>query len=118
MENAVVNDPYRPWWERYQPVSYNLRTRSGSEQEFGSMIKRCNDVGVRIYVDTIINHMTGGFSGTGTDGNSFDGNTRQFPGVPYGPNDFNTYPNECPNPSGSIGNYQNPIEVIYRLSGN
>ncbi|CAG7826159.1 unnamed protein product, partial [Allacma fusca] len=38
-ENLIVdqNPERRPWWERYQPVSYKLETRSGSEQEFQSM---------------------------------------------------------------------------------
>ncbi len=26
-ENAVVEDPPRPWWERYQPASYRLDNR-------------------------------------------------------------------------------------------
>lgn len=37
----------RPWWERYQPVSYKLVTRSGDENAFKSMVDRCNAVGVR-----------------------------------------------------------------------
>ncbi|OXA50887.1 alpha-amylase 1 [Folsomia candida] len=111
-ENAVINDPFRPWWERYQPVSYKLDTRSGSEAEFASMVRRCNTVGVRIYVDAVINHMTGsGSVGTGTGGSPYNGGTKEYPGVPFGPLDFNSYPNECPNPSGSIDNYNNPIEV-------
>ena len=60
-ENAVINN--RPWWERYQPVSYKLITRSGDENQFRDMVDRCNKAGVRIYVDIILNHMTGGGSG-------------------------------------------------------
>jgi len=98
------------WWERYQPVSYNLKTLSGSELEFATMVRRCNDAGVRIYGGGVSNHMTGGFDGTG--GTPLYGWTRyEFPGVPYGPNDFNRYPGECPNPSGSIGDYNNPVDV-------
>ena len=52
-------DPMRPWWERYQPASYHLETRSGTEAEFETMVARCNAVNVRIYVDLVINHMTG-----------------------------------------------------------
>lgn len=37
----------RPWWERYQPVSYNIVSRSGNEAQFRSMVDRCNAVGVR-----------------------------------------------------------------------
>lgn len=47
-ENQVITQPtYRPWWERYQPVSYILKTRSGNEAQLADMIKRCNKVGVR-----------------------------------------------------------------------
>jgi 1,4-alpha-glucan branching enzyme len=47
------------WWTRYQPVSYLLESRSGNRDEFAKMISRCRAVGVNIYVDTVINHMTG-----------------------------------------------------------
>ena len=46
-ENAVVTNPNRPWWERYQPVSYKLITRSGNEQEFKDMVETCNRNNVR-----------------------------------------------------------------------
>ena len=35
-----------PWWQRYQPVSYKMDSRSGTEEEFIDMVRRCNDVGV------------------------------------------------------------------------
>ncbi|CDQ68585.1 unnamed protein product [Oncorhynchus mykiss] len=44
-ENVVVTKPWRPWWERYQPVSYNLCSRSGTQQELRDMVCRCNNVG-------------------------------------------------------------------------
>lgn len=72
-ENIVVTNPSRPWWERYQPVSYKLCTRSGNENEFRDMVTRCNNVGVRIYVDAVINHMcgSGAAAGTGTTCGSY-----------------------------------------------
>lgn len=85
-ENIIA--PGRPWWERYQPVSYRLITRSGNEASFLDMSRRCNAVGVRIYVDAVINHMSG-MSGTGTGGSSANNVAMQWPGVPYGPGDFN-----------------------------
>jgi alpha-amylase len=49
-----------PWWQDYQPVSYRLdQTRRGSRAEFIDMIERCRAVGVKIYVDVVLNHMTG-----------------------------------------------------------
>lgn len=99
-ENLIVGA--RPWWERYQPVSYQLVTRSGNRAAFSDMTRRCNAVGVRIYVDAVINHMSGG-SGTGTNGNSADINAKTWPGVPYGPNDFN--------PRCDINDYNNRDQV-------
>lgn len=59
-------------------------------------------MGVRIYVDAVINHMSQ-ISGVGTGGSSADHGAVQFPGVPYGPNDFN--------PRCQINNYNDPIQV-------
>lgn len=86
-ENVIIEN--RPWWERYQPISYRIATRSGNEFEFKEMVERCNRVGVRVYVDVILNHMAakqGDVIGTGNS----TGNVgkRLFPAVPYGPNDF------------------------------
>lgn len=46
----------RPWYERYQPVSYDLNSRSGDENVFREMVERCHLAGVDIYVDAVINH--------------------------------------------------------------
>ncbi|XP_055587971.1 alpha-amylase 2-like [Uranotaenia lowii] len=99
-ENVIV--PNRPWWERYQPISYRLVTRSGNEAQFTDMVRRCNNVGVRIYVDAVINHMNA-VSGTGTGGSTANVGSLNFPAVPYGPGDFNP---ECP-----ISNYNDPVMV-------
>jgi alpha-amylase len=63
--------PGNPWWERYQPVSYRLESRSGTRAEFADMVKRCKQAGVDIYADAVINHMTGTDSGTGIAGSPF-----------------------------------------------
>ncbi|CAF5009262.1 unnamed protein product, partial [Rotaria socialis] len=44
-EHALIDG--RPWWQRYQPVSYKLQSRSGTEAEFIDMVDRCNKAGVR-----------------------------------------------------------------------
>jgi len=110
-ENRVVTSPNRPWWERYQPISYKLQTRSGSESEFKSMVQRCNNKGVQIFVDVVINHMSGsGGAGTGTGGTSYDAGSQSFPGVPFGPTDFNDGSN-CHTGDLSIHNYNSAEEV-------
>lgn len=87
-ENIIVAN--RPWWERYQPISYVLITRSGNESQFRTMVSRCNIVGVRIYVDVILNHMSADSSNpVGTAGNRADP-TARTPAVPYSVTDFNT----------------------------
>ncbi|XP_052870558.1 alpha-amylase 2-like [Anopheles cruzii] len=102
-ENAIVLSPFRPWWERYQPISYHLNTRSGSEAEFASMVRRCNNVGVRIYVDLVINHMAAISTNGGTGGSTANAGGMSFPAVPYSVTDFN--------PVCSIYDYNNPNEV-------
>jgi len=70
------------WWTRYQPVSYNLTSRSGTYAGFVDMTKRCKAVGVEVIADAVINHMASSPSGTayGVAGTSFYG--RAF--EPYG----------------------------------
>lgn len=110
-ENAVVTNPNRPWWERYQPVSYTLKTRSGNEQEFRDMVATCNKNNVRIYADVVFNHMTGNVTGTGTAGTQFNGGTCDYPGVPYPAcKDFHGS-DVCHSYDGNIHNYSNPNEV-------
>ncbi|XP_047486576.1 alpha-amylase-like [Penaeus chinensis] len=102
--------PY-PWWQRYQPVSYKLVSRSGSEEEFVDMVRRCNAVGVRIFVDAVVNHMAAlGRKGTGSGGTPFDGDAHDFPGVPYTAEHFT--PKElCPSGDGNVNNYGDPNNV-------
>lgn len=75
------------WWSRYQPVSYQLNSRSGNREQFRAMVAACRQAGVDVYVDAVINHMGNG-SGTGTAGSRFEGNSLSFPGVPFGSQDF------------------------------
>ena len=108
-ENRIINN--RPWWERYQPISYKIDTRSGDRDEFISMVNRCEAAGVRIYPDVIPNHMCGaGGSGTGTGGSYFDaGPDLNFPGVPYSRGNFND--DKCHTASGNIENYGDANQV-------
>uniref|UniRef100_A0A4W3I3T6 Alpha-amylase n=1 Tax=Callorhinchus milii TaxID=7868 RepID=A0A4W3I3T6_CALMI len=111
-ENIVLTDPFRPWWERYQPISYKLCSRSGTEEEFRDMVTRCNNVGVYIYVDAVINHMCGASGGSGTHstcGTYFDAATESFPSVPYTSWDFND--SKCKTASGNIENYNDKYQV-------
>nr|AIZ77504.1 alpha-amylase [Platynereis dumerilii] len=88
-EHRIVGG--RPWWERYQPVSYKLESRSGNRGQFIDMVNRCNAVGVIIYVDAVINHMCGADAGegTGTGGSYYNTGSQDFSGVPFSAFDFN-----------------------------
>ncbi|CAK9827439.1 Alpha-amylase-related protein [Anthophora retusa] len=101
-ENLVINN--RPWWERYQPISYLWYTRSGSPEEFKNMVARCNHAGVRIYVDAILNHMSGNWQNAHGVGNS-KANTYelQYYAVPYTASDFHK---PC-----AVSNYKDPVNV-------
>ncbi|KAM3605429.1 uncharacterized protein V6R79_025564 [Siganus canaliculatus] len=105
-EHILVNDPFRPWWQRYQPISYNLCSRSGNEDELRDMITRCNNVGVHVYADAVFNHMCRSNSGEGTYsacGTWFNASNEEFPSVSYSRWDFND--NKCFTGSGEIENY-------------
>lgn len=95
----------RPWWERYQPVSYKIVSRSGDEGAFRNMVERCNKVGVKIYVDVVLNHMTGTSTSNakGVGGSTADTINFYYPAVPYTKDDFHT---PC-----SINNYDDPDQV-------
>jgi alpha-amylase len=58
------------WWTRYQPVTYELISRSGDEKAFKDMVNRCNAAGVGIYADGVINHIAAS-SGTSIAGHSY-----------------------------------------------
>uniref|UniRef100_A0A2M3ZYS0 Alpha-amylase n=1 Tax=Anopheles triannulatus TaxID=58253 RepID=A0A2M3ZYS0_9DIPT len=89
--NEYVRATNRPWWERYQPVSYEIRSRSGDEREFAEMVRRCQRAKVRVYVDIVANHMAGPGATTplyGTAGSPSDPAERLYPAVPFNKSHF------------------------------
>src|SRR5690349_23223469 len=66
------------WWTSYQPVSYKIAGRLGNRSQFRTMVNTCHAAGVKVVVDSVINHMTAG-SGTGTGGSSYT--HYDYPGV-------------------------------------
>ena len=86
-EHVVLPGSGYPWWQDYQPVSYQLVTRRGDRAAFASMVSACHAAGVKIYVDAVINHMAGGGStGTGSAGSTYS--HYSYPAAGYGTNDF------------------------------
>lgn len=96
-EHAVVTG--YPWWQRYQPVSYALESRSGTAVEFADMVARCGAAGVDVYVDAVLNHMTAG-SGTGSGGTVYT--KYAYPGL-WTAADFH--------PACGVSDYQNAANV-------
>ncbi|MFC7878584.1 alpha-amylase family protein [Isoptericola sp. NPDC057391] len=92
------------WWTSYQPVSYKIESKLGTREEFKAMVDACGEAGVGVVADAVINHTTGADQGAGTGvaGTSFA--VDDFPGVPYGPGDFN----DCRE---NIANYGDRDEV-------
>lgn len=86
-EHVVLPGSGYPWWQDYQPVSYQLVSRRGDRAAFASMINACHGAGVKVFVDAVVNHMAGGASsGPGSAGSSYT--QYGYPAVPYGFNDF------------------------------
>ncbi|MGN6606641.1 MAG: alpha-amylase [Jatrophihabitans sp.] len=93
-----------PWWEVYQPVDYRLTSRFGTATQFRDMVATCRRAGVKVYVDAVINHMTGQghTSYTGVEYTHFD-----YPGL-YTSANFHhkgTGPNDCPSASGGVDDF-------------
>ncbi|NJN88353.1 MAG: ATPase [Leptolyngbyaceae cyanobacterium SL_7_1] len=86
-EHAVIPEAGFPWWQRYQPVSYKLASRSGDRAQFTRMVDRCKAAGVDIYADAVINHMAAIDGGVGSAGTRF--RRYQYPGL-YQLTDFHT----------------------------
>ncbi|MEH0422688.1 alpha-amylase [Streptomyces sp. B21-083] len=88
------------WWTSYQPVSYRIAGRLGDATGFKSMVDTCHAAGVKVVVDTVVNHMSAG-SGTGTGGSSYS--KYNYPGL-YSSSDFD----DC---TSTINNYQDRSNV-------
>ena len=48
------------WWTHYQPVSYAIDSEMGTRAEFAAMVAKCNEAGVDVIADAVINHMAAG----------------------------------------------------------
>lgn len=85
-------------------MSYKIKSRSGDEGQFLNMTMRCNKVGVRIYVDIVLNHMTGNIKDPiGIDGSAANPQTKNYPAVPYNKTHFH---DDC-----AINNYNDASNV-------
>ncbi|MGK5632667.1 alpha-amylase [Streptomyces sp. URMC 123] len=88
------------WWTSYQPVSYRIAGRLGDRAAFKAMVDTCHAAGVKVVVDTVVNHMAAG-SGTGTGGSPYT--KYDYPGL-YQGQDMD----DCRHP---VSNYQDRYHV-------
>jgi alpha-amylase len=114
-QDSIKLSGSHPWWEVYQPAGYDLNSRMGSEAQFKTMVSTCRDAGVKVYVDAVINHMTGADA---SSPKSYSGNSytpTNYPGL-YTKDDFHTDA-DCPSASGTVEDYDNVAQVHFcRLS--
>lgn len=72
------------WWTSYQPVSYALESKLGSQAEFTSMIQQCNAAGVGVIADVVLNQATGSDVADGDQkgvaSTAYNGSTGTYPG--------------------------------------
>lgn len=78
------------WWTSYQPVSYKLNSKLGTEDEFKKMITTCKVSGIGIIADAVINHTTGfaNKNTVGVGGSKYDAANQSFPDAGYTKDDF------------------------------
>jgi len=100
----IVN---KAWWARYQPVTYKLDSRSGTENEFVEMVNTCKKHGVGIYVDAVMNHIASG-SGISINGSHYGGRATPI----WRPVDFHHWPHDLTGNCG-IKNYNDKFNVQY-----
>ncbi|MDT0442680.1 alpha-amylase [Streptomyces johnsoniae] len=77
--------PDGAWWDVYQPYSYELSGRFGSESDFAAMARTCNEAGVEVYTDVVINH-TAAQTGTSYGGTQL---TDKYESAVYGRGEYN-----------------------------
>ncbi|BBH71570.1 hypothetical protein ACTI_82550 [Actinoplanes sp. OR16] len=108
------SDGAHPWWEVYQPTSYDVAGRLGNLADFTAMTTACHNAGVRVYVDAVINHMAGANNTQTTTygGSTFSPSGYGYPAVPYSYGDFH-HPNDgyCNDEDGVIDNWNDISEI-------
>lgn len=101
-----TNTGFHTWWDRFEPLSFKIATRSGNGEDLKKMVKWCNDLGIRVYVEIIINHMGYGAGKlVGYAGSEATPDNSDYPAVPFTEKDFHEkcviYPNDKKNMSDS-----------------
>ncbi|MGW4563458.1 carbohydrate-binding module family 20 domain-containing protein [Streptomyces sp. NPDC004561] len=94
------------WWDVYQPYSYDLNSRFGSQAKFAAMITACHKAGVKVYTDAVINH-TAAQTGTGYNGTTL---TSKYDTPEWDRADYHDS-SDCPTSDLTIQDYSNLTQV-------
>jgi alpha-amylase len=94
------------WWDVYQPYSYGLNSRFGSQAKFAAMISACHKAGVKVYTDAVINH-TAAQTGTGYNGTTI---TDKYTTPNWSRGDYHDS-SQCPTSDLTIQDYSNLTQV-------
>lgn len=55
---SLMNEKGTQWWQRYQPQDYRvIDNQLGNTIDFKSMVSTLRELGLRVYVDVVFNHM-------------------------------------------------------------
>lgn len=56
VKDAHGDDARMPWWLPYQPTSYEINSKYGTEREFTQLVTAAKERGLGIIVDVVFNH--------------------------------------------------------------
>jgi alpha-amylase len=111
----VASGTAHPWWEVYQPVSYNLTSRMGDQSQFAAMVTACHAAGVAVIADAVLNHMAidTNTATSGYGGCSYSPSGYSYPCVPYTTDDFHHAGSggACPSSDDQIDDWNDPAQV-------
>lgn len=105
------------WYQRYRMVSYKIdKTDAGEEWPLDQMLATCGGIGLRVYADVVINHMThaAGYTNLGSAGSWFDSTIPEYTMPGYSSAHFHqpgSGPDDCPNPTNNIEDPNDPVQV-------
>lgn len=53
----LKEDGIKEWWMSYQPVDFKIGNVFGTKEDLINLCRKCNEIGLRVYADAVINHM-------------------------------------------------------------
>ncbi|WP_428934460.1 carbohydrate-binding module family 20 domain-containing protein [Streptomyces sp. ACT015] len=101
-----LKQPAFYWWDAYQPYSYDLDSRFGTEAQFAAMVGACHAAGVKVYTDAVVNH-TAAQTGTGYHGTTL---SNKYVTPEWSRGDYHDA-SDCPTSDLTVQDYGNLTQV-------